>query len=118
MTVELIRTKRKDHTWTASPGTEYSSRPPCRGSTTTSPNLDAFATHIGWLAEHGCHGVTPNGSLGEYQLLTDAQRDAVVRTAVAAAPDGLQRHARASPPTARARPAGTPRSRPRPAARP
>ena len=64
------------------------------------PDLDAYATHIRWLAEHGCHGVTPNGSLGEYQLLTDAQRDAVVRTAVEAAPDGLQRDARASPRTA------------------
>jgi 1-pyrroline-4-hydroxy-2-carboxylate deaminase len=53
------------------------------------PNLDAYATHISWLAQHGCHGVTPNGSLGEYQLLTDAQRDAVVRTAVAAAPEGF-----------------------------
>ncbi len=56
-------------------------------------DLDAYATHISWLAEHGCHGVTPNGSLGEYQLLTDAQREAVVRAAVAAAPVRLQRHA-------------------------
>ena len=53
------------------------------------PDLEAYATHVGWLADHGCHGVTPNGSLGEYQLLTDAQRDAVVRTAVDAAPDGF-----------------------------
>src|ERR1700753_4016207 len=53
------------------------------------PNLDAYATHISWLAQHGCHGVTPNGSLGEYQLLTDAQRDAVVHTAVEASPDGF-----------------------------
>ena len=53
------------------------------------PNLDAFATHIGWLADHGCNGVTPNGSLGEYQVLTDAQRDAVVKTALDAAPEGF-----------------------------
>ena len=53
------------------------------------PNLDAFATHIGWLADHGCNGVTPNGSLGEYQVLTDAQRDAVVKTAIDAAPAGF-----------------------------
>ncbi len=53
------------------------------------PNLEAYGTHIAWLAEHGCHGVTPNGSLGEYQQLTDEQRGAVVRTAVAAAPEGF-----------------------------
>jgi dihydrodipicolinate synthase/N-acetylneuraminate lyase len=53
------------------------------------PNLDAFATHISWLADHGCNGVTPNGSLGEYQVLTDAQRDAVVKTALDAAPVGF-----------------------------
>jgi 1-pyrroline-4-hydroxy-2-carboxylate deaminase len=53
------------------------------------PDLDSFTTHIKWLAEHGCHGVVPNGSLGEYQLLTDAQRDSVVHAAVAAAPEGF-----------------------------
>lgn len=53
------------------------------------PDLDGYARHVRWLAEHGCQGVTPNGSLGEYQQLTDEQRDAVVRTAVEAAPDGF-----------------------------
>ena len=53
------------------------------------PDLDAYAAHVGWLAANGCDGVTPNGSLGEYQILTDSQRDAVVRAAVAAAPDGF-----------------------------
>jgi len=53
------------------------------------PDLDAYATHVGWLAANGCDGVTPNGSLGEYQNLSDAQREAVVRTAVQAAPDGF-----------------------------
>jgi dihydrodipicolinate synthase/N-acetylneuraminate lyase len=53
------------------------------------PDLDAYARHIAWLAAHGCDGATPNGSLGEYQVLTDSQRDAVVRTAVQAAPDGF-----------------------------
>jgi 4-hydroxy-tetrahydrodipicolinate synthase len=53
------------------------------------PDLDSLTTHIKWLAEHGCHGVVPNGSLGEYQLLTDAQRDSVVHAAVAAAPEGF-----------------------------
>jgi 4-hydroxy-tetrahydrodipicolinate synthase len=33
--------------------------------------------------------VCPNGSLGEYQTLTDAERAAVVETAVAAAPEGF-----------------------------
>ena len=53
------------------------------------PDLAAYGRHVAWLAAHGCHGVTPNGSLGEYQLLTDAQRDAVVQAAVQAAPAGL-----------------------------
>ena len=51
------------------------------------PDLDAYARHVEWLADNGCHGVVPNGSLGEYQVLTDAQRDAVIATAVAATPD-------------------------------
>lgn len=58
-------------------------------NTDDTPDLDAFATHIAWLAANGCDGATPNGSLGEYQVLTDAQRDDVVRTAVQAAPDGF-----------------------------
>jgi 1-pyrroline-4-hydroxy-2-carboxylate deaminase len=53
------------------------------------PDFEAYATHIAWLATHGCDGATPNGSLGEYQVLTDSQRDTVVRTAVQAAPDGF-----------------------------
>ncbi|MEO3751958.1 dihydrodipicolinate synthase family protein [Streptomyces sp. B6B3] len=50
---------------------------------------DAYAEHVQFLAKHGCDGVCPNGSLGEYQTLTDAERAAVVETAVAAAPDGF-----------------------------
>ena len=53
------------------------------------PDLDGYGRHVAWLAENGCHGVTPNGSLGEYQQLTDEQRYAVVQTAVDAAPDGF-----------------------------
>lgn len=53
------------------------------------PDLAAYATHIAWLAANGCDGATPNGSLGEYQVLTDEQRDAVVRAAVEAAPPGF-----------------------------
>jgi 1-pyrroline-4-hydroxy-2-carboxylate deaminase len=52
-------------------------------------DLDRFAEHVAWLAENGCHGVVPNGSLGEYQVLTDEERAAVARTAVEAAPDGF-----------------------------
>ncbi|KAB8169875.1 dihydrodipicolinate synthase family protein [Streptomyces sp. 3MP-14] len=52
-------------------------------------NHDAYADHVRFLAENGCDGVCPNGSLGEYQTLTDAERAAVVETAVAAAPAGF-----------------------------
>nr|MDT0660771.1 dihydrodipicolinate synthase family protein [Micromonospora sp. DSM 115978] len=51
-------------------------------------DLDRYAAHVAWLAAAGCHGVTPNGSLGEYQVLTDAERADIVRVAVAAAPPG------------------------------
>jgi 1-pyrroline-4-hydroxy-2-carboxylate deaminase len=50
---------------------------------------DRYGDHVAWLAAHGCHGVTPNGSLGEYQTLTPEERAKVVATAVAAAPDGF-----------------------------
>jgi 1-pyrroline-4-hydroxy-2-carboxylate deaminase len=52
-------------------------------------DLDAFADHIRWLAESGCDGATPNGSLGEYQVLAEDERAAVVRTAIEAAPEGF-----------------------------
>ncbi|MDS1271139.1 dihydrodipicolinate synthase family protein [Lipingzhangella sp. LS1_29] len=52
-------------------------------------DLDRYADQVRWLAENGCDGVVPNGSLGEYQTLTDTERAAVVRTAVAAAPPGF-----------------------------
>jgi 4-hydroxy-tetrahydrodipicolinate synthase len=50
-----------------------------------SVDLDAYAEHVQWLIENGSHGVTPNGSLGEYQTLAATERAAVVTTAVAAA---------------------------------
>ena len=53
-------------------------------------DLDRYAEHVVWLAASGCQGVCPNGSLGEYQVLSDHDRGAVVRTAVEAAPDGFQ----------------------------
>jgi 1-pyrroline-4-hydroxy-2-carboxylate deaminase len=52
-------------------------------------DLDRYREHVRWLAESGCDGVTPNGSLGEYQVLTADERAAVVRAAVEAAPDGF-----------------------------
>ncbi|WP_030694739.1 dihydrodipicolinate synthase family protein, partial [Streptomyces globisporus] len=51
---------------------------------------DAYAEHVARLIAEGCDGVVPNGSLGEYQTLTDAERAQVVRTAVEAAGDGAR----------------------------
>ena len=45
---------------------------------------DRFAQHCTWLVESGCEGVVVNGSLGEYEALTDEERAAVVVTAVEA----------------------------------
>jgi 4-hydroxy-tetrahydrodipicolinate synthase len=53
-----------------------------------SVDFDAYAEHVAWLLANGCDGVVPNGSLGEYQTLTDAERAEVVRVAVEAAGDG------------------------------
>lgn len=50
---------------------------------------EAWAAHVTWLAEQGMDGVTPNGSLGEYQTLTDAERARVVEIAAEVAPDGF-----------------------------
>ncbi|MVU82404.1 dihydrodipicolinate synthase family protein [Nocardia sp. ET3-3] len=50
---------------------------------------DAFGEQVAWLAANGCHGVSPNGSLGEYQTLTDDERGEIIATAIAAAPAGF-----------------------------
>ncbi|MFJ8386639.1 dihydrodipicolinate synthase family protein [Streptomyces sp. NPDC094438] len=55
-----------------------------------SVDYDAYAEHVRWLIDNGCDGVVPNGSLGEYQTLTDEERARVVRTAVDAAGDGAR----------------------------
>jgi len=47
-------------------------------------DYDAYAEHCSWLVANGCDGVVPNGSLGEYQVLTPEERARVVETAVAA----------------------------------
>ncbi|MGC0252323.1 dihydrodipicolinate synthase family protein [Pseudactinotalea sp. Z1748] len=54
-----------------------------------SVDYDAYGEHVQFLAANGCHGVAPNGSLGEYQTLSDEERARVVQTAVAAAPEGF-----------------------------
>lgn len=54
-----------------------------------SVDYDAYAEHVAWLAANGCHGVSPNGSLGEYQTLGDEERAKVVTTAISAAPEGF-----------------------------
>jgi 1-pyrroline-4-hydroxy-2-carboxylate deaminase len=52
-------------------------------------DFDRYAEHVAWLAESGCDGITPNGSLGEYQTLSDDERARLVTTAMEAAPDGF-----------------------------
>ena len=52
-------------------------------------DFDRYGEHIEWLAASGCDGITPNGSLGEYQTLTDSERAQVVATAIEAAPAGF-----------------------------
>ncbi|WP_331768293.1 dihydrodipicolinate synthase family protein [Embleya sp. NBC_00896] len=47
-------------------------------------DYDAFADHVRHLVDAGCDGVVPNGSLGEYQVLTAEERARVVRVAVEA----------------------------------
>ena len=54
-----------------------------------SVDLDRYAEHVAWLAGNGCAGVVPNGSLGEYQTLTAAERTSVVEAARSAAPPGF-----------------------------
>ncbi|MFF9281928.1 dihydrodipicolinate synthase family protein [Streptomyces griseosporeus] len=53
-------------------------------------DYDAYAAHVARLVDAGCDGVVPNGSLGEYQTLTDDERARVVRVAVEAAGDGAR----------------------------
>jgi 4-hydroxy-tetrahydrodipicolinate synthase len=50
-------------------------------------DFDRLQEHVRWLAEEGCHGVAPNGSLGEYQTLSDQERSDVVRAVIEAAPE-------------------------------
>lgn len=52
-------------------------------------DLDTYRKKVAWLAESGCDGVAPNGSLGEYHTLTEAERDAIVDACVEVAPEGF-----------------------------
>jgi 4-hydroxy-tetrahydrodipicolinate synthase len=52
-------------------------------------DFDGYAEHVRWLATNGCDGVTPNGSLGEYQTLSAQERAKVVTTAIEASPPGF-----------------------------
>ncbi|WP_020658768.1 dihydrodipicolinate synthase family protein [Amycolatopsis benzoatilytica] len=60
-----------------------------RGAATLEIDFDGFADHVKWLADNGCDGATPNGSLGEYHNLTVEERARVVTTAIEAAPEGF-----------------------------
>jgi len=60
-----------------------------RGTATLEIDFDGFAGHVRWLADNGCDGITPNGSLGEYHNLTVEERARVVTTAIEAAPEGF-----------------------------
>ncbi|MFJ8589328.1 dihydrodipicolinate synthase family protein [Streptomyces sp. NPDC093595] len=63
---------------------------PLRDDDTLSVDYDAYAEHVARLVSQGCDGVVPNGSLGEYQTLTDDERARIVRVAVEAAGDGAR----------------------------
>lgn len=52
-------------------------------------NYDAYAEHVRFTTDNGVTGIIPNGSLGEYQTLTEDERKRVYLTAVDAAPDGV-----------------------------
>jgi 4-hydroxy-tetrahydrodipicolinate synthase len=52
-------------------------------------NYQKYAEHIQWLAANGTHGAISNGSLGEYQVLTNDERGRVLETAIEAAPEGF-----------------------------
>ncbi len=54
-----------------------------------SVDFDSYAENVSWMAAAGTHGVSPNGSLGEYQTLSDEERARVVATAVEASPEGF-----------------------------
>lgn len=52
-------------------------------------DYEKYAEHVQWLAKNGTQGVVPNGSLGEYQVLSNEERAKILETAIAAAPTGF-----------------------------
>ncbi|WP_105565658.1 dihydrodipicolinate synthase family protein [Microbacterium halophytorum] len=48
---------------------------------------DAYAEHVKFTTDNGVTGIIPNGSLGEYQTLTEDERKRVFLTAQEAAPE-------------------------------
>ena len=50
-----------------------------------SVDIGQFGAHCAWLIEEGVAGLIPNGSLGEYEALSDAERAGIVTTAIDAA---------------------------------
>lgn len=54
-----------------------------------SVDYDSYGEHVRFLASGGATGVIPNGSLGEYQTLTEDERKQVFLTALDAAPEGM-----------------------------
>lgn len=52
-------------------------------------DYDRYAEHITWLAANGTHGAVTNGSLGEYQVLSNEERSRILETSIAAAPKGF-----------------------------
>ncbi|MFJ3434838.1 dihydrodipicolinate synthase family protein [Streptomyces cyaneofuscatus] len=81
----MPRTRTRTHPWH---GVMVATTLPFRAD--LSVDHDAFADHVRSLIDAGCDGVVPNGSLGEYQTLTDDERRRVVETAVEAAGDGAR----------------------------
>ncbi len=52
-------------------------------------DYEKYAEHVQWLAANGTQGVVPNGSLGEYQVLSNEERARILETAISAAPTGF-----------------------------
>ena len=53
-----------------------------------SVDFGQFGKHCAWLIEEGVAGLIPNGSLGEYEALSDTERAQIVTTAIDAADGG------------------------------
>jgi 1-pyrroline-4-hydroxy-2-carboxylate deaminase len=50
-----------------------------------SVDFEQFGKHCAWLIDEGVAGLVPNGSLGEYECLSESERAGIVTTAIAAA---------------------------------